>query len=63
MTIETSRESAQIIPFPVGGRRAVAARRDDASAMQTAVRVSGDAIGGAWYHEAAIQDSKRAGER
>ena len=64
MTTDFSRESAKIIEFPAGGRRAVAARRDESSlaADPATLRVSGDAFGSGWYHEAAIQESKRTGE-
>jgi hypothetical protein len=60
-----SQGSAKIIQFPVGGRRAVAARRDEAdlAADAKSSRMSGDVSGSAaWYHEAAIQESKRTGE-
>jgi hypothetical protein len=65
MTTDFSRESAKIIEFPAGGRRAVAVRRDESNlaADPAALRVSGDAFGSGWYHEAAIQESKRTGGR
>ena len=65
MTTDVSQRSAQIIRFPVGGRRALAVRREEThTAIETKLpRASASAIGGAWYHEAAIQESKRAGER
>jgi hypothetical protein len=63
MTAYLSGESAKIIEFPAGGRRAVAARRDECSlaADPATLRVSGDAFGSGWYHESAIQESKRTG--
>ena len=54
--------SAKIYQFPAGGRAALGGRRYDET--RTAVtelastRVSDVAIGGAWYHDAAIQDTK-----
>jgi len=64
MTTSTPLPSAKIIPFPTGGRKTFAAHRDVADAADaTTSRLSGDTVGGAWYHEAAIQDAKRAGER
>jgi hypothetical protein len=52
---------AQIIPFPAGGRKAVSLARDtrpvaDTRAPQAAITVSS----GAWYHDAAIHDTKHA---
>ena len=49
--------SAKIYQFPVGGRSAVANRRDAASgreAPQLAI-VADVACGGSWYHEEAVQ--------
>ena len=54
-------ESARIYQFPVGGRSAIAGRRYE-GAKPTAdlgpSRVNEVAVGGAWYHDAAIQESK-----
>jgi hypothetical protein len=65
MTTDFSRPSARIYAFPVGGRRFVGAARDESrTAADPRTRVnSGDAIGEAWYHEAAIQEAKRTSER
>src|ERR1700683_460900 len=65
MTTDFSRESAKIIEFPAGGRRAVAVRRDESNlaADPAALRVSGDAFGSGWHPEAGIQAAKRAGGR
>jgi Protein of unknown function (DUF2735) len=65
MTTDFSRPSARIYQFPVGGRRFVAAARDEShtSADSRTWAASGDAIGEAWYHEAAIEEAKRTGER
>jgi Protein of unknown function (DUF2735) len=64
MTTDFSRPSAKIYAFPVGGRRFVAAARNDSrTGADPRTRVlSGDAIGEAWYHEAAIEEAKRTGE-
>ena len=63
MTTNSPRSSATINQFPVGGRRALGHRRDESTIATdvTPPRTAGDAIGGAWYHDAAIQDFKRAG--
>jgi len=65
MTTETSQPTAQIIPFPIGGRRALDNKRDDAgiAAELRSARASAIACGSGWYHDAAIQDAKRTGER
>jgi hypothetical protein len=58
--------SAKIYQFPAGGRAAVGPRRYDEtkSAIDLAAsRVSEAAGGSAWYHEAAIQESKPGRER
>jgi hypothetical protein len=58
--------SARIYQFPVGGRSGLGGRRHDD------IETSGDlgssgvtqiAVGDAWYHEAAIQESKPVRER
>jgi hypothetical protein len=60
-----SQGSATIYQFPVGGRKAVTLRREEANIAADAKlpRLSGEIFGSAWYHEAAIQESKRPGER
>jgi Protein of unknown function (DUF2735) len=66
MTKDFSRPSAKIYVFPVGGRRSVAAARDESRTTAADPRtraISGDAIGEAWYHEAAIEEAKRTRER
>ncbi len=58
--------SARIYQFPVGGRSAVGGRRHDeikTSADLALSRVNQVTVGGAWYHDAAIQDSKPGRER
>jgi Protein of unknown function (DUF2735) len=58
--------SAKIYQFPAGGRSALGSRRyEDAKAVTdlASPRTSDVAIGGAWYHDAAIQDTKPVRER
>lgn len=58
--------SAKIYQFPAGGRSALGGRRYEAAKTFTdkavtdlaSSRVSEVAVGGAWYHDAAIQESK-----
>ena len=61
MDTSLNQGSARIYQFPAGGRSGVSARRQGetpASAEIASPRVSPVAAGGAWYHEAAIQESK-----
>jgi len=61
MTTTQSRPSATIYQFPVGGRGSLTPRRDETPATEFSVsNVAAGALGSAWYHEAAIQDSERA---
>jgi hypothetical protein len=56
--------SARIYQFPVGGRSGVSGQRhDETSADLTSSRVSQATVGGAWYHDAAIQETKPVRER
>ena len=51
--------TATIYQFPVGGRSAVGQRRGEpTNSADLATRVSEVVCGSAWYHEAAIQESK-----
>ena len=66
MTTSLNHGSAKIYQFPAGGRSALGARRYEEAKTATDLassRVSEVAVGGAWYHDAAIQDSKPARER
>ena len=66
MNTSLNHGSAKIYQFPVGGRPALAGRRDEEAKAATDLassRVSEAAVGGAWYHDAAIQDSKPVRER
>jgi hypothetical protein len=60
MSTETERPSAVIYQFPVGGRRALT---EPAKATSEDTRAPRTVMGGAWYHDVAIADTKRAGER
>jgi len=50
-------QSAKILQFPVGGRRGVAGHRPSADAAELMAQRVSDAVGAAWYHEAAIEES------
>jgi hypothetical protein len=68
MTTSLNQGSARIYQFPAGGRAALGGRRYDETKAVTdlaasASRVSDVAVGGAWYHDAAIQDAKPGRER
>lgn len=66
MNTSLNHGSAKIYQFPVGGRSALAGRRQEETKAATDLaspRVTEVAVGGAWYHEAAIQDSKPVRER
>jgi hypothetical protein len=65
MTTDLLQTSAKIYQFPAGGRRAAGGLGESpkATADLRSPGVPGDVSGGAWYHEAAIQESKRANER
>ena len=53
--------SAKIYQFPVGGRRPIGSRQEDTKAG-VEIDMTRVACGDCWYHEAAIEDSKPAGE-
>ena len=57
---QTPRESAQIVPFPVGGRAGLASRRQEPLTSEV-LNVSPRVMIGSWYHEEAIkEDSGRS---
>jgi hypothetical protein len=60
-----SQESARIYRFPATGRRTSDSRREDSNSVidGSAPRVPATTFGSGWYHEAAIQESKRIRER
>jgi hypothetical protein len=57
MNTSTHTQSATILRFPVGGRRAVTGNRAQAAAAEAMAQRVSDAVGGAWYHEAAIREA------
>lgn len=53
--------TAKIYQFPIGGRRALEAKRFDNGKSATDLnsqRVLESVVGGSWYHEAAIRESE-----
>ena len=65
MNTSLNHGSARIYQVPVGGRAGLGVRSPDQAKTSTdlAARVSETVFGGAWYHEAAIQESKPVYER
>lgn len=66
MNTSSNQGSARIYQFPAGGRSALGGRRyqETIPAIDLASsRVSDVAVGGAWYHDAAIQESMPGRER
>ncbi len=60
MTTKSDRASAQIIQFPARGRFASAIQIEENPAMSAAAsRVAKVALGGAWYHDEAIEEAAR----
>jgi hypothetical protein len=60
MNSGTGRETAKIYPFPTGGRAGVGQRTTTQTDERAAVRAPVTVAGGAWYHDAAIQDADRS---
>jgi hypothetical protein len=66
MNTSFNQGSARIYQFPVGGRSGLGGQRHDEIKISTDLsssRVSLASVGGAWYHDAAIQESKPVRER
>ncbi len=66
MNTSLNHGSAKIYQFPIGGRSALGIRRHEetqSSADLASSPMSEVAVGGAWYHDAAIQESKPVRER
>ena len=62
MSTSSVHSTAEIIQFPVSRRRTPAERtRPTASDLET--QAAAIAASEAWYHDDAIEDSKRIGER
>ena len=61
MNTSLNQGSAKIYQFPAGGRAALGGRRYEETKTATELafsRVSDVAISSAWYHDAAIQDTR-----
>jgi hypothetical protein len=58
MNTSGSRISAKIYQFPLGGRSAPGLRAGDNKPTSHNASLRTVSIGGAWYHDAAIQDEK-----
>jgi hypothetical protein len=66
MNTSLDQGSAKIYQFPAGGRSALSGRRYEETKTVADLgpsRVSEVAVGGAWYHDAAIQESKPVRDR
>lgn len=63
MSTSSVRNTAQIIKFPAGGRRAPAQEKQVAPLTDLELQAAAASVGDAWYHEAAIEDAKRMSER
>jgi hypothetical protein len=66
MNTNLNQGSARIYQFPAGGRAALGVRRGEETKTATdfaTSRADQVACSDAWYHEAAIQESKTAWER
>jgi hypothetical protein len=61
MSAGSVQHTAQIIQFPIG--RYVAERKPLAATADLEREAAAIAVSDAWYHDAAIQDSMRVGER
>ncbi len=59
MSTSSVQHTAQIIQFPAGGRKRLAEGKTSAPATDLEMQAAGAAVSDAWYHDAAIQDSKR----
>ena len=66
MNTSLNHGSAKIYQFPVGGRSGLSGPHHDetkTAADLASPRVSEVAVGGAWYHEAAIQETNPVRDR
>jgi hypothetical protein len=50
-------QSAKILQFPVGGRRAIAGHRASTDAAELMAQRVSDAVSACWYHDAAIAEA------
>jgi hypothetical protein len=62
MSTSSVQHTADIIQFPVGGRKRLTEAKTFAPATDLERQAAAIAVSDAWYHDAAIQDSKRVGE-
>ncbi len=54
------RHSAEILPFPAGGRTGLGGRSGHARAAETSdTPRTAKVVSGAWYHEEAIEEARR----
>jgi hypothetical protein len=60
MSTSSVQSTAQIIQFPVGGRKALSDVRRQVSPVAE-LEPQAVAVGDAWYHQAAIEESKLVG--
>ena len=51
-------QTAQILQFPVGGRRGRSPRGAAAETAELLTQRVSDAVSGAWHHEAAIREAE-----
>lgn len=63
MSAGSVQRTAQIIRFPAGGRRASTDSGRQVPAAELETQAAAVAAADAWYHDAAVQDAKRSGER
>jgi hypothetical protein len=63
MNTSLNHGSAKIYQFPAGGRSALGGRRPEDTRTPTEANSPRVSVGGAWYHEAAIEEAKPAWER
>ena len=64
MTTNFYQESAKIYQFPARGRKAVDGRTEEIQSRgRSGAARFAPSFGSGWYHEAAIQESKRIRER
>lgn len=59
MNTPTQRASAQIVPFPAGGRAGVVARQAAARQAADVPALVASVAFGSWYHEEAVKEEQR----
>lgn len=63
MTMTSPRGTAKIYAFPARGRAVTTSHDDAARLMADMARLPAVEFGSGWYHDAAIQESKRTDKR